>query len=49
MNRFVQDIWTVADAYHAMARAWVSARVPGDDWRGFVEDLRVNSRLTPIA
>jgi hypothetical protein len=47
LNRFIGDASTVAAAYHAMAEAWVSARVPKADWEHLVEDLRTRSRLTP--
>jgi hypothetical protein len=46
IGRFVKNISSVADAYHAMAVAWVSARTPVQDWSDFVRDLGVNSRLT---
>lgn len=46
MSRFVKDTHVVASTYYAMSRAWVSCRVLIDDWNHFLDDLRVNSRLT---
>ncbi|MGH9962520.1 MAG: hypothetical protein ACREBC_36295, partial [Pyrinomonadaceae bacterium] len=46
MSRFVKDTHVVASTYHAMSRDCVSCRVPVDDWSHFLDDLRVNSRLT---
>ena len=46
MNRFLDDAFSVAGAYHRLSELWVSARTPDADWKHLVEDLQSNSKLT---